>query len=298
MVDVTLMATTLQCLKDGCCLVLVGDVDQLPSVGPGDVLSAFARSGVVPVARLTTVFRQAQHSGIVRVAHEWNAGRAPSFDPGPDGQAFWIERNDAATALDTLLAMATDRIPARFGLDPLRDVQVLTPMHKGPLGTVALNEALRERLNPPSKNKPEVTRFGRVFRLGDKLMQVKNNYDLEVFNGDVGLLVRVDEDGDSVMVDFDGRKVTYAIDLLDQLEPAFAITCHKSQGSEFPAVVLPLMSGQRMMLRRNLVYTAFTRAKQVLVALGETAALQRALSTVDTGTRHGRLAERLAAAVG
>jgi exodeoxyribonuclease V alpha subunit len=298
MVDVTLMATTLASLPDTCAVILVGDVDQLPSVGPGDVLAACARSGVVPVARLTTVHRQAEGSGIVRVAHEWNAGQAPRFDDGPDGQAFWIERRDPVSALEALLAMATDRIPARFGLHPLRDVQVLTPMHKGPLGTQALNEALREKLNPPAKSKPELSRFGRTFRTGDKVMQVKNNYDLDVFNGDVGVLKALDEDGDQALVDYDGRQVKYGLDLLDQLEPAFAITCHKSQGSEFPAVVLPLVSGQRVMLRRNLVYTAFTRAKQVLVALGDTAALQRALATVDTGTRHGRLAQRLAAAAG
>ncbi|RKY22321.1 MAG: ATP-dependent RecD-like DNA helicase [Planctomycetota bacterium] len=298
MVDVTLMAVTLAALPETCAVVLVGDVDQLPSVGPGDVLAAFARSGVVPVARLTTVFRQAEGSGIVRVAHDWNAGRAPEFDVGDSGQAYWIERRDAASALQTLLTMATERIPQRFSLDPLRDVQVLTPMHKGPLGTVALNEALRARLNPPGKQKAELQRFGRTLREGDKVMQVKNNYDLDVFNGDVGVLTSIDEDASQACVDFEGRHVTYGLDQLDQLEPAFAITCHKSQGSEFPAVVLPLVMGQRMMLRRNLVYTAFTRAKQVLVALGETAALQRALSTVDTGTRHGRLAQRLAAAAG
>lgn len=294
MVDVALMATVLSALPDRAALVLVGDVDQLPSVGPGEVLRSFIESERVPVARLSTIFRQAAHSGIVRVAHELNAGRRPEFDDGPDGQAFFIERRNPAGTLEALKQMAAERIPKRFGLDPLSDVQVLTPMHRGPLGTQALNEALRELLNPPSPSKPQVERYGRVFRKGDKLMQVKNNYELDVFNGDIGLCVALDEDGDLLRVDFDGRRVDYGLDQLDQLEPAFAITCHKSQGSEFPAVLLPLTQGQMMMLRRNLVYTAFTRAKKVLVALGEGAALERAVSTHDTGRRHSRLRERLA----
>ncbi|GJM23430.1 MAG: ATP-dependent RecD-like DNA helicase [Planctomycetota bacterium] len=294
MVDVTLMATVLSALPDRAALVLVGDVDQLPSVGPGEVLRAFIDSERVPVARLSTIFRQAAHSGIVRVAHELNAGRRPEFDDGPDGQAFFIERRNPQATLEALKMMAAERIPQRFGLNPLTDVQVLTPMHRGPLGTQALNEALRELLNPASPNKPQVERYGRLFRKGDKLMQVKNNYELEVFNGDIGLCTDLNEDGDLLRVNFEGRRVDYGLDQLDQLEPAFAITCHKSQGSEFPAVLLPLTQGQMMMLRRNLVYTAFTRAKKVLVALGEGAALDRAVSTHDTGRRYSRLSERLA----
>jgi len=293
MVDIVLMAALVGALRDDTTLVLVGDVDQLPSVGAGDVLRALIASDVLPVARLQTIFRQAQHSGIVRVAHELNAGRMPQFDPGPEGQAFWVERADPGGCVAALLELITRRIPGRFRLHPVRDVQVLTPMHKGPLGTIALNTALREALNPPGPRKQELTRFGRVFREGDKVMQVRNDYDLEVFNGDIGLLRRLDEDDGLAEVDFEGRIVEYGLDQLADLEPAFAITCHKSQGSEFPAVLLPLMRGQRLMLRRNLVYTAFTRARQVLVGLGESQALQLAIGTVDTGRRHGRLAERL-----
>ncbi len=293
MVDVTLMAAVLSSLPDEATLVMVGDVDQLPSVGPGDVLRSFIESGTVPVARLATVFRQAQDSGIVRVAHQVNEGEVPEFDETADGQAFFVEREDARSTLDAIEALVTQRIPKRFGLNPVLDVQVLTPMHRGPVGTQALNDALREVLNPPAPRKAQLERFGRMYREGDKVMQVRNNYDLDVFNGDIGLLKTLDEQALTVRVDFGGREVEYGLDQLDQLEAAFAITCHKSQGSEFPAVILPLFSSQFMMLRRNLVYTAFTRAKQVLVVLGETRALQTAVSRADTGTRHGRLTERL-----
>ena len=295
MVDIGLMAAVLSALPDGAGLVLVGDVDQLPSVGPGEVLRALIESDVVPVARLSTIFRQGEHSGIVRVAHQLNAGEPPEFDEGPDGQAFFVERDAPAAVLSALRTMVTERIPRRFGMHPVRDVQVLTPLHNGPLGTVALNDALREALNPAAPGRAELTRFGRLFRVGDKVMQVRNNYDLNVFNGDIGLLASLDEESGEAAVQFDDRRVEYTLDALDQLEPAFAITCHKSQGSEFPAVVLPLVTGHFMMLRRNLVYTAFTRARQVLVAIGQPRALQMAAASTGSGQRHGRLAERLRA---
>ncbi|MGQ0552692.1 MAG: SF1B family DNA helicase RecD2 [Planctomycetota bacterium] len=293
MVDVVLMAQVLEALPPGAGLVLVGDVDQLPSVGPGEVLRSFIESGVLPVARLTTIFRQSELSGIVRVAHELNSGEEPSFDEGPEGQAFFVERATAPEVVETVRGMVVERIPQRFQLDPLRDVQVLTPMHGGPLGTVALNEALREALNPPAPGRAELSRFGKLFRTGDKLMQVKNNYELNVFNGDIGVLAALDLEGEQALVDFDDRRVEYPLDSLDQLEPAFAITCHKSQGSEFRAVVLPLVSAHFMMLRRNLVYTAFTRARDVLVVVGQRRALQTAAATLGSGQRHGRLTERL-----
>ncbi len=293
MVDVSLMAAVTQALPEGAGVVLVGDVDQLPSVGPGAVLADFIASGVVPVARLTTIFRQAAHSGIVRVAHELNAGQRPEFDPGPDGQAFFIERDDPAGVVDALRTMVVERIPRRFGLDAKTEVQVITPMHAGPLGTTALNDMLREALNPADSRRGEITRYGRTFREGDKVMQVRNNYDLNVFNGDIGILQTISEEHDLVWIEFEGRRVEYGIDALDQLEPAYAITCHKSQGSEFPAVVFPLVSGHAVMLKRNLVYTAFTRAKQVLVAVGEQRALGRATTSIGSGDRHSRLAERL-----
>jgi exodeoxyribonuclease V alpha subunit len=293
MVDIALMAAVVAALPASTGLVLVGDVDQLPSVGPGSVLRAFIESGVVPVARLSTIFRQAAHSGIVRVAHEINAGELPRFDEDPDGQAFFVERADAPGALTAILQLVLERIPQRFGLHPLRDVQVLTPMHGGPLGTVALNEALREALNPAAPDRPELSRFGRLFRSGDKVMQVRNNYELNVFNGDIGQIVELDLERGNVVVDFEGRRVTYALDAVAELEPAFAITCHKSQGSEFPAVVLPIVPAHHVMLRRNLVYTAFTRARRVLVSVGSVRALHSAVANADAGRRHSRLAERL-----
>ncbi|MHC5212543.1 MAG: SF1B family DNA helicase RecD2 [Planctomycetota bacterium] len=294
MVDIALMASVVSALPASAGLVLVGDVDQLPSVGPGAVLRAFIESGVVPVARLTTIFRQAEHSGIVRVAHEINAGEQPRFDEGPAGQAFFVERADPAGALAAILQLVLERIPERFGLHPLRDVQVLTPMHGGPLGTVALNEALREALNPAAPERPELTRFGRMFRQGDKVMQVRNNYELNVFNGDIGQILSLDLEDGRVVVDYEGRHVGYSIDALAELEPAFAITCHKSQGSEFPAVVLPIVPAHHVMLRRNLVYTAFTRARRILVSVGSERALRSAVANADAGRRHSRLAERLA----
>ena len=293
MVDVELMSEVCQALPPGAGLLLVGDADQLPSVGPGEVLRALVGSGAVPVARLTTIFRQAGNSGIVRVAHELNAGEVPRFDEGPGGEAFFVEREEPAAVLETLLGLVSERIPKRFGLLPLRDVQVVTPMHGGPLGTVALNDALREALNPPGEGRPELRRFGRLFRLGDKVMQVRNNYDVDVFNGDIGTIARLDEDDGVVHVRFDDRLVEYALDALDQLEPAFAITCHKSQGSEFPAVVMPIVTAHAIMLRRNLVYTAFTRARRVLCAVGQSRALRMAAASPGAGHRHGRLAERL-----
>jgi exodeoxyribonuclease V alpha subunit len=170
---------------------------------------------------------------------------------------------------------------------------LLTPLHGGPLGTVALNELLREALNPPSPRKAELSRYGKLFRRGDKVMQVRNNYDLAVFNGDIGVIEGIDVEDGRLDVDFEGRRVEYPLDALDQLEPAFAITCHKSQGSEFPAVVLPVVGAHFMMLRRNLVYTAFTRARRVLCAVGQWRALQTAVSTLGAGQRHSRLTERL-----
>lgn len=293
MVDVPLMAAVVSALPPTAGLVLVGDVDQLPSVGPGAVLRAFIESGVVPVARLTTIFRQAEHSGIVRVAHEINAGALPRFDERPDGQAFFVERADPQGVLAAMLQLVIERIPRRFGLHAVRDVQVLTPMHGGPLGTVALNEALREALNPAGPDRPELSRFGRLFRLGDKVMQVRNDYELNVFNGDIGQIVTLDLDEGRLVVDYEGRRVTYALDALAELEPAFAITCHKSQGSEFPAVVLPLVPAHRIMLRRNLVYTAFTRARRVHVSVGSLRALHAAIAHADADRRHSRLAGRL-----
>ncbi len=293
MVDVALMAAVFAALPDEAGLILVGDVDQLPSVGPGEVLRSLIQSGSVPVARLTTIFRQARDSGIVRVAHELNAGEVPAFDEGPNGQAYFIERADSGQAMSAILALVTERIPQRFGLDPLRDVQVITPIHGGPLGTQALNERLREALNPARDGVAEISRFGRLFRNGDKVMQVRNNYDAGVFNGDIGIVAGIDEDAGTVHVTFDERRVEYGMDALDQLEPAYAITCHKSQGSEFPGVVMPLIGGHFMMLRRNLVYTAFTRARSVLCAVGQWEALRRASQTEGSGARWTRLGERV-----
>lgn len=293
MVDISLMAAVVEALPENAGLICVGDVDQLPSVGPGEVLGDLIKSKRVPVGRLTTIFRQAEHSSIVRVAHELNDGQIPTFDEGREGQAFFVEKTQAEEALDAVLNMVSDRIPNAFELDAKKDVQVITPIHGGPLGTVALNEALRDTLNPPQEDRPEIERFGRLFRQGDKVMQVRNNYDLMVFNGDIGTLDFLDPDDGHMTVQFHNRKIDYSLDELDQLTPAYAITCHKSQGSEFPAVVMPLIAGHFVMLRRNLVYTAVTRAKSVLVMVGEPRALSIAASRPGSGQRHTALKDRL-----
>lgn len=285
MVDVFLMQSLLKALPDACRLFLVGDVDQLPSVGPGNVLMDIIASGVVPTTRLRTVFRQAAESGIVINAHRINRGEQPEFNTE---DFFFVERTDPERALNTILELVARRMPARFGLDPLRDIQVMSPMHRGPLGVAKLNEALQHALNPEGAPAPR-----RNFRLGDKVIQLRNNYELDVYNGDVGVVSNVDEEASTLVVQFDERPVAYGFDELDNLGLAYAITVHKSQGSEYPAVVLPLVAQHYLLLQRNVLYTAVTRAKRLVVIVGDPKALRQALRNTDVTRRYTRLAERL-----
>jgi exodeoxyribonuclease V alpha subunit len=272
-------------------LLLVGDVDQLPSVGPGAMLRDIIDSGVVPTVRLTTIFRQAEGSLIVENAHKINAGFLPSSAEGKSGEFYLVDRKGDDAAADGLLELVTKRIPQRFGLHPARDVQVLTPMHRGATGTIALNERLQKALNPEG---PSVKVGQRLFRLGDKVMQLKNDYEREVYNGDVGFIVSISEESRSLRVQFDDRNVIYQETDLEELVLAYATSIHKSQGSEYAAVVIPFTMNHFVMLSRNLLYTAVTRGKRLVVIVGDPRAIGLALAEVRREVRASGLAQRLA----
>ncbi|MDJ0864112.1 MAG: ATP-dependent RecD-like DNA helicase [Gammaproteobacteria bacterium] len=293
MVDITLMSKLLRSVPDQAALLLVGDVDQLPSVGPGAVLGDIIDCGAVPVARLTEVFRQAESSRIVVNAHRINQGLMPERTAASEStRDFFLTTADGPDAVHRkLMQLLTERIPKRFGLDPVRDIQVLTPMNRGGLGARALNLELQQRLNPDSA--PRVNRFGWSFAPGDKVIQTTNNYDKEVFNGDIGRIARVDPEQALVCIDYDGREVTYEAGELDELSLAYATTVHKSQGSEYPAVLIPLAAQHYMLLQRNLLYTAVTRGKQLVVIVAEPKAMAMAVRNGRANRRLTNLRNRL-----
>jgi exodeoxyribonuclease V alpha subunit len=294
MVDVPLMASLLEALPERAALLLVGDVDQLPSVGPGQVLSDLISSGVLPVARLTQVFRQAAASRIITTAHAVNQGEIPDLRPPADPDQcdfFFAPAETAEQAVALILKLVSERIPQRFGLDPIQQVQVLCPMARGGCGSRALNVELQQRLNPDPPE--QVERFGWRFAPGDKVMQIANDYEKEVFNGDLGTVDAIDPDASELAVLFDGRTVLYGWGELDNLVPAYACTIHKSQGSEYPAVVIPLLTQHYAMLQRNLVYTGITRGKQIVVLVGQRKALAMAVKNHLGSGRHTRLRELL-----
>jgi exodeoxyribonuclease V alpha subunit len=292
MIDVPLGAALLSALPDAARLIIVGDADQLPSVGPGALLRDIIDSGVVTTVRLNEIFRQAGESRIVQNAHRILAGEMPeSADPdSPRADFFVVSRREAEEAAETIRELVTVRIPKRFGLDPRRDVQVLTPMHRGAAGTTALNQLLQAALNPEG---PSLEHHGQILRQGDKVLQLKNDYEREVYNGDLGVIERVSVDERRLSVRFDGRDVEYQDADLDMLTLAYATSIHKSQGSEYPAVVIPLLTSHFVMLSRNLVYTAVTRGKKLCVLVADPRALKLALGEVRREERQTRLAERL-----
>jgi exodeoxyribonuclease V alpha subunit len=295
MLDVQLARGLVAAVPPGATLVLVGDVDQLPSVGPGQVLRDVIDSGRVPVARLTEVFRQAEGSGIVENAYRILAGELPIGSKEPTGDFFVVAADDPERARDMVVKLCRERIPSAFGLHPLRDVQVLSPMHRGAAGTEGLNRALQEALNPAGAAVEIGGASGRSLRVGDKVMQVRNDYERDVFNGDVGVIAtarRDDDDEPIVEVDFDGRRVRYEADALGELELAYAVTVHKSQGSEYPAVVIPLLMQHYMLLQRNLLYTAVTRGKRLVVLVGAERAIRRAVGEAEAAGRHTGLRAR------
>ncbi|MBB2962638.1 ATP-dependent RecD-like DNA helicase [Methylobacterium sp. R2-1] len=290
MVDVPLMNALTKAVPERAAVLLVGDVDQLPSVGPGQVLADIIASGRVPVARLTEVFRQAAESRIVINAHSINAGRMPKPAPrGEESDFHLIEIDEPEAGVAKLIEVVTKRIPARFGFDPVRDVQVLTPMQRGVLGARNLNHELQAVLNPNPRT--SVERFGWRFSPGDRVMESQNDYDREVFNGDLGTVDRLDEEEGAVIVSFEGREVIYPFGELDTLVPAYATTIHKSQGSEYPAVVIPLTTGHWTMLARNLLYTAVTRGKRLVVLIGQRKAIGIAVRGGNMKRRWTKLSE-------
>ena len=268
MVDVMLMRALLMAVPDEAALLIVGDIDQLPSVGPGQVLADIIASGAVPVVRLTEVFRQAARSRIVTSAHGINRGAIPNLSkPEGDSDFYFVQADDPETAVPMIIELVKTRIPKRFGLDPVRDIQVLCPMNRGGAGARSLNIELQAALNPAGERKVE--RFGWTFAPGDKVMQIENDYDKEVYNGDIGYVDDVDLDEDELAARFDGRVLTYGFGELDTLVPAYAATIHKSQGSEYPAVVIPVLTQHYAMLQRNLLYTGVTRGKRLVVLVGQ-----------------------------
>ncbi|HEX7603165.1 MAG TPA: ATP-dependent RecD-like DNA helicase [Polyangiaceae bacterium] len=290
MIDLPLADSLTQAIAPGTRLILVGDVDQLPSVGPGAVLRDVLTSPAIPSVRLTLVFRQAEQSLIVQNAHRIHRGEKPTSPGGDDADFFVIERKDAESAKSTVIELVKSRIPKRFGFDPVRDVQVLVPMHRGDAGAIALNDALQEALNPHG---PTLERGNRRFRLRDKVMQLRNDYDKDVWNGDLGIIEHVEAEDGKLTVRFDDRAVTYENAELDDLTLAYACTVHKSQGSEYPAVVVVMLTAHFVMLSRNLLYTAVTRGKRLVVLVSDSRAIEVALREERRNDRRSRLAERL-----
>jgi exodeoxyribonuclease V alpha subunit len=293
MVDVPLAHALLKAVPDGAALLVVGDVDQLPSVGPGQVLADLIGSGALPVVRLTEVFRQAAASRIVVNAHRINHGQMPELErAGPESDFHFVPAEDPETAVARIVELVKVRIPRRYGLDPVRDVQVLCPMQRGGVGARSLNIELQAALNPAGEQKVE--RFGWTFAAGDKVMQLDNDYEKEVFNGDLGLVAAVDPEAGELAVGFDGRTVTYGFGELDALAPAYAVTIHKSQGNEYPAVVIPVLTQHYTMLQRNLLYTGVTRGKRLVVLVGQPKAVAIAVRGVAGRRRWSKLREWLA----
>ena len=301
MVDIVLMSALLSALPGGCRLVLVGDPDQLPSVGPGNLFSDLIRSGVVPTVRLTEIFRQAAQSAIIRNAHMVNHGEIPDLRRN-DNDFFCLVRRDAQSALDTVVDLCRRRLPERLGI-PTDQIQVLSPTRRRGTGTKSLNQALQEALNPPLEGKGE-RRFGDwVFRAGDRVMQVKNNYDIlwreegglrsgmGMFNGDIGVIRSIDKE--QITVDFDGKIVEYSPDMLGELEPAFAVTVHKAQGSEYRAVILAALDGAPMLMTRGVLYTAITRARDLFIIVGDDGTVVQMIYNDRQTRRYSGLKARL-----
>lgn len=305
MMDILIFYYLMKAVPTGCVVILVGDVFQLPSVGPGSVLADIIASGKVPVCELNEIFRQARTSEIVTNAHRINNGIVPDLvSPWErDTDFYFLEVPTMEDGLDVLVRLVCREIPERFGLNPLKDIQLITPMHKGAVGTVCMNSELQKTLNPGGlamgkgghapRALPEVRRGDTIYRRGDKVMQIRNNYDKDVFNGDVGTILDIDPDRKVVQVVFDDRMVEYETSEMEELVLAYAISIHKSQGSEYPAVVIPLFMQHFIMLQRNLVYTAVTRGKKLVVLVGEKRALERAVANADVKRRYTRLTFRL-----
>ena len=304
MIDIILMNSLLKAIPPTMRLIMVGDIDQLPSVGPGNVLRDIIDSGTFPVVRLTRIFRQAQTSRIIMNAHRINEGRLPDISNGKSSDFFFVEKEEPEDAVKYIVDLVEKKLPDYYHV-PSSQIQVLTPMQRGLVGASNLNLALQEVLNPSehdifmkgrgkvSMPKETLRRSGYAFRADDKVMQIKNNYDKDVYNGDIGIIESVNETDRTLKVNFDGRSVEYDISELDELVHAYATTIHKSQGSEYPVVVMPVMMNHYVMLQRNLIYTGITRAKKILVIVGTRKALTYAVKNVTVTKRNTLLKERL-----
>lgn len=292
MIDIILMHHLLKAVPVSATLILVGDVNQLPSVGPGNVLKDVIESGEITVVELNEIFRQAKESSIIINAHRINQGFLPEAQTSKDklSDFYFIQQEEPEKALETILNLIKERIPARFGFDPVDEVQVLSPMNRGIVGVTNLNVELQKVLNPREDG---VSRGGKMFRIGDKVMQIRNNYDKDVFNGDIGKIFHINQEEQEVTVLYDDRQVAYEFSDMDELVPAYAITVHKSQGSEYPAVVIPVMMTHYMMLQRNLIYTAITRGRKLVVVVGTKKALAIGVKNNKTEKRYSLLKHRL-----
>ena len=292
MLDLLLTYNLLKALRPGTQLLFVGDVDQLPAVGAGDVLRNLIDSTMMPVTRLSMIFRQAANSQIITNAHLINQGKFPVLSKA-SGDFFLFPADEAEAAADWIVQVVSERIPQKFGFDPIHEVQVLAPLYRGPAGVTFLNERLQEKLNPPAPSKPERKLYGTLFRLGDKVMQTQNNYDKDVYNGDIGFVRSMDVIEQNLTVDFDGRAVTYDWSDVDQLTLAYVVSVHKAQGSEFPVIVMPVVTQHYMMLQRNLLYTAITRARKLCVLTGSRRAISIAIHNNKVTQRFTALEWRL-----
>jgi exodeoxyribonuclease V alpha subunit len=291
MIDTILMHHLLKAIPPRATFILVGDVNQLPSVGAGNVLKDIIASGAVPVVELNEIFRQAKESLIIINAHRINNGIIPSLKLSSQKDDFYfIEQENPEEVLKIILELIKERIPSRFGFDPVDDIQVLSPMHKGTVGAGNLNVELQKALNPREDG---VTRGNRTFRVKDKVMQIKNNYDKEVFNGDIGRITRIDLEVQNVIISFDGRELPYDFTDLDEVVLAYAVSVHKSQGSEYPAVIIPVLTQHYILLQRNLIYTAVTRARKLVVMVGTRKALAIGVKNDKTEKRYTYLRYRL-----
>jgi exodeoxyribonuclease V alpha subunit len=293
MVDVPLMHALMRAVPDRAAVILVGDVDQLPPVGPGQALADIIDSKAVPVVRLTEVFRQAASSRIIVNAHRVNRGEMPELVAPAEGvpDFYFVEVDTPEEGAQKIIHLVSQRIPQRFGLDPVRDIQVLCPMNRGIIGARGLNLELQKVLNPPSG--PVVQRFGWTFAVGDKVMQIENDYDKDVYNGDIGFVVAINEETLDLTIDFDGRRIPYLPDELDRVVLAYATTVHKAQGSEYPAVVIPVSTQHYPLLKRNLIYTGITRGRKLVVLVGQVKALAMAVKGDRQARRWSKLKDRL-----
>ena len=293
MIDVPLANQLLRAVADRASVIFVGDVDQLPSVGPGQFLTDLIDSGAVSVIRLTEVFRQAATSRIVRSAHQINQGLFPSLPSKDEVSDFYmVPVEDPEAIAQTVVDLVTTRLPKRFNVDSVRDIQVLCPMNRGITGARGINQSLQAALNPPGEH--SVEKFGYAFSIGDKVMQTENNYERDVYNGDIGFVTAIDREEAELVVGFEGRNVRYPFGELDELVLCYATSIHKSQGSEYPVVVIPISTQHYMMLKRNLIYTGITRGKRLVVLVGQKRALAIAVKGKQVGRRWSKLKDRMA----